>query len=330
MGAAAETRVSPDTIFQTAMGFMAAKHLFVANELGLFRTLADGPATLEELAAGAGAPTRTVRIVADAMVALGFLDKDGTAYRNGEVAASFLTGRGPMDAAPLLRFWNAISYPAWASLERAARTDEAVRGELTEEQQEIFSEGVEAFTAGAAHALAAAYDFSRHERVLDVGGGTGSFLVAAITPFPGVRGTLFELPDVAEIAREKLAASPVSGRVDAVGGDVLADELPAGHDCVLLANVVHYFLPERNVELLRRIRRAVEPGARVVLVDFWTNATHTEPLPAVLIAGEFLSLVGGDVYSRDELAEWLAETGWSWIETLPLPGGQSAVVAEAC
>ncbi len=320
---------TPDAIFQVAMGFMASKHLFVANEVGLFTALAAGPATLEQLAERAGVPSRTARVVADAMVALGFLESVQNTYRNGAVADAFLSGRGPMNVGPLLRFWNAISYPTWLGLEHAVRTGEPTRGDLTPELQSVFSEGVEAFTAGAAHALASVYDFSRHRRLLDVGGGTGSFLAMILSSNSGLEGTLFELPDVSTIAASKLASSAVAERVSVVAGDLTADELPGGHDAVLLANVVHYFLPEENLNLVRRVRAAVEPGARLLLVDFWTDPTHTQPVPAALMAGEFLSMVGGDVYSEEEMNGWLSDAGWRPLEMLPLAGPQSALIAEA-
>jgi predicted transcriptional regulator len=87
------TEVTPEPIFQVASGFMAAKHLFVANEVGVFTHLAAGPATLEELAQRVGIPRRTLRILVDAMVALGFVERQGERYQNGAVAATFLSGR---------------------------------------------------------------------------------------------------------------------------------------------------------------------------------------------------------------------------------------------
>ena len=68
---------APDTIFQIASGFMAAKHLFVATASGIFEKLADMPATPDELAARCGIPVRTLRISADAMISLGLLERDG-------------------------------------------------------------------------------------------------------------------------------------------------------------------------------------------------------------------------------------------------------------
>ena len=324
---AAAQQVGPDAIFEVAMGFMASKHLFVANEIGLFAALEEGPATLEQLAERVGVPARTTRIVADAMVSLRFLEREDDNYRNSVLADSFLSG--PMNMSAMLRFFNAIGYPTWMGLERAVRTGEPAREAFDEEQQAIFSEGVEAFSKGSAHALAETYDFGRHTRLLDIGGGTGSFLVAILSAHPGLEGTLFELPEVTEIAERKLAALPVADRVSVVAGDVFEDELPTGHDLVLLANVIHYFLPERNVDLVQRIRGAVEPGARLLLVDFWTDPTHTQPLPAVLMAGEFLAQVGGDVYSEEEMNGWLTNAGWRSLEMLPLAGPINAILAEA-
>ena len=82
--------ITPEPILKIATGFMAAKQLFAASEIGLFEALADGPAGLEELAGKTAVPPRTVGIVAAAMVSLGLIDQEGGRYRNGEAAATFL------------------------------------------------------------------------------------------------------------------------------------------------------------------------------------------------------------------------------------------------
>jgi hypothetical protein len=88
---------NPQLIFDLATGFMRAKHLFVAGELGIFEKLAHGPITLEELAAMLGTPRRTTRIIADAVTALGLLERHGDKYRNSEVAQAYLSGCGSTD-----------------------------------------------------------------------------------------------------------------------------------------------------------------------------------------------------------------------------------------
>ena len=324
------TDVTPEPIFQVASGFMAAKHLFVANEVGLFEQLADGPATLDELAERTGISRRRLRILADAMVVLGFVERHGESYQNAPIAATFLTGHTPADLRPFLRFWNRLSYPTWTKLEDAIRTGQAQSTlDLPEEAQRIFSEGVEAIQAAPAQALPSTYDFSRHQRILDLGGGTGSWLTAILRQYSGLEGTLFELPSAAAVARGHLASDPATEQVKVVEGDFFNDPIPAGHDVVLIANVVHLISPERILELLRRTRRDVPEGARLLLVDFWTDATHTEPAFAALIAGEFLVITGeGDVYSEEEAHRWLQETGWRALEREPLAGPVSVIVAE--
>jgi len=324
--------LSPDPIFQVASGFMAAKHLFVASEVGLFEHLADGPATLNDLALRTGVPSRTLRILADAMAALGFVERQGDRYQNSSVTTTFLSGRTPADLRPFLRFWNHISYPGWTHLETSVRKEQPavgyLSGALTTEQERIFAEGVEAITAGTAQALATTYNFSRHHRVLDLGGGTGSFLAAALRQYRGLDATLFETPAVASIARQRLSGNPDTVHTTIVEGDFFTDPIPSGHDAVIIANVLHLFTPEDNLRLLRRVREHVPDGARLLLVDFWTDATHTQPIFAALMAGEFLVAAGGDVYSVEDVHGWLQESGWRGVEHMPLAGPTSLIVAE--
>ena len=99
---------------------------------------------------------------------------------------------------------------------------------------------------------------------------------------------------------------------------------------ILIANVIHLFSAERNVELLRRIRERAPHDARLLLVDFWTDQTHTEPSLAALLAGEFLVITGeGDVYSEEEVSGWLTRTGWRALDRRTVAGPISAIVAEA-
>jgi hypothetical protein len=66
-----------------------------------------------------------------------------------------------------------------------------------------------------------------------------------------------------------------------------------------------------------------------LLVDFWTDPTHTQPLTAALMVGAFLLVTGeGDVYSAEEGRDWLQATGWRMLERTPPAGPTSLLVAE--
>jgi Dimerisation domain len=124
------TTVTPDLTFQVANGFMAAKHLFVANEVGLFEALEASPAMLDDLARRTGVPRRTLRILANAIVALNFLERQGNQYQNTPGSTTFLIARTPTDLRPALRYWNQLNYQRWTQLEEVVRTEKAVFGEF--------------------------------------------------------------------------------------------------------------------------------------------------------------------------------------------------------
>jgi SAM-dependent methyltransferase len=330
--AAVNDMVTPERIFEIAQGFMASKHLFAASELGLFEALGEGPVDLDGLAARTGLTRRTARISADAMVAIGLLERQNDRYANGAVAATFLSGQTPADFRPLLKFWDRLSYPAWQDLAGALGRGRPAHEifEIDDELVPVMSAGIGAATAGACHALPEAAALPAASRVLDVGGGTGSWSIALAAFDPHLTATVIELPEVARVARDQLRATAYADRVDVRDGDVLADELPRGYDAFLLANLVHYFTAETNRSILHRVRAAAEPGAHLLLADFWTDPTHTQPLPAALMAGEFAIHVNdGDVYSVEEGAAWLTATGWKLTGHVPLAGPISLVTAEA-
>jgi hypothetical protein len=321
---------TPELIRQVATSYMAAKHLFAAANVGLFEALGEGPLTLDQLAAHTGIPSNTARISADAMAALGLLDRDGDRYVNSLAADAFLSGKGPADLRPILRLFD-MRYSAWDDFETAIRSGSGpgIFEHLDPQQQRIFSEGVESTTAGSARALAEGYRFKQHQRLLDLGGGTGSFLLPIMARHPTMPCGLLELPGVAAIARRRLQESPGEGRVEIYEGDLLADPIPPGYDLFLLANVVHVFSAEQNQQIFERIHNSSQPASRLLLVDFWTNPTHTEPLFAALMAGEFLLAGGhGDVYSEDEARKMLHATGWKMLDRQPLGGPASLIVAE--
>src|SRR5438128_12581113 len=127
---------NPLQIFELATGFMRAKHLFVAGELGIFEKLAEGPATFDELAAKLGTPRRTTRIVADAVTALGLLERQGDKYRNSALAQAHLSGSGgAVDMRPFLRFWNRLSYKRWLGLEDSVRQEKGWQANSTLRQK---------------------------------------------------------------------------------------------------------------------------------------------------------------------------------------------------
>ncbi|MFI6265042.1 methyltransferase [Micromonospora sp. NPDC051006] len=309
-----------------ASGFMTAKALFVAAEVGLFAAIPPEGATASGIAERCGIPARSARALADLLVATGLLEHDGECYRNAADTEAFLAGRGPLDMRPMLTYWDTVSYSAWARASTAFRTRQGVRGDLTEAQVQAYESSVALVTAETAVDLAEAYDFGPHRRVLDIGGGIGTFVKPILGAHPQLTATLLDLPEVVNVAREQLAADAFADRLDLVGADVFVDALPDGHDVLIVANFLHLFSPERNTELLTRLRDVVAPQGRLLLVDWWRDPSAPHPATR-LGGGEFLMISGGDTYEAGEAAQWLDATGWRQVAHLPLAAPAGLIVA---
>lgn len=318
----------PDRIMLVAHGFMAAKIVFLAAEVGMFPAVAGKGATLEEIAQRCRLPVRTTRMLADALVMFRLMEYADGRYRNAADAEEFLTGRGSLDIRPVLQYFDKISYPAWLDAETAVRTGQAVRRDLDPAELTAFEQGISVVTLPGAAALATEYDFRPHRRVLDVGGGFGTFLAEVLARHEHLTWTLVDLPAVADIARAEPTVAAYGDRVEVIGADAFTDPLPTGFDAILVAHLLHLFPPERNLELLGRLRGVATEDGRLLLVDWWFDPVRPHP-NTIFGAWEFLLIGGGDAYRPDEVEQWLSDTGWRIVEHRPLIAPMSLLVAEA-
>jgi hypothetical protein len=143
-------------------------------------------------------------------------------------------------------------------------------------------------------ALAQVLDWSRFDHVVDVGGGTGAQLIALLTAFPTLRGTLVELPASVETARREFAAAGVTCEV--LGGNLFELELPPA-DAFVLRYLLHSFEDDQAVEALTKCRNALLPGGSVFVLE------ASDTVPAVFAAMDLLMLVLGHGRERT-LAEY--------------------------
>ena len=130
----------------------------------------------------------------------------------------------------------------------------------------VFDAAMTSRSAQENEAIAAAYDFSGLRTIVDAGGGHGSLLAAILRANPGLRGVLFDRPQVVAEARHRLDAAGLEGRWEAVAGDFF-DAVPAGGDAYLLKRVIHDWDDERAVAILRNCQRAMSEGGRLLVIE---------------------------------------------------------------
>jgi SAM-dependent methyltransferase len=134
------------------------------------------------------------------------------------------------------------------------------------EAASYFSGAMVGFHGSEPPTVAAAYDFSRIQTVVDVGGATGNMLAALLSHHTHLRGILFDLPHVVADAPALLKANGVEDRVVIETGSFF-DRVPAGGDAYLLSHVIHDWSEEQCLAILSNCRRAMNPGGRVLIIE---------------------------------------------------------------
>jgi demethylspheroidene O-methyltransferase len=187
---------------------------------------------------------------------------------------------------------------------------------LGAEQVAAYSALMAASQPMVAEEVLAAHDFSRHQALLDVGGGEGAFLAAVAGAAPGLRLMLFDLPPVAARAARRFAAAGLAGRADAHGGDFTRDALPPGADLISLVRVLHDHDDVVVLPLLRRIRAALPPGGRLLIAEPMAGTAGAEPMGAYF-AFYLLAMGRGRPRRPAELQAMLAAAGFAASRLLP-------------
>jgi SAM-dependent methyltransferase len=308
-----------------ANAFYGSSALFAASDAGVFAHLARaGEATAAAVSTACGLDPRAGRLLLDACVALGLLAKRGDAYSNGPDAAAFLVPGAPGDLSGAIRY-NRDVYAAWGLLPRFLKTGRPV--EAPQEHLGADAARTRAFVL-AMHGRAKAIGMAvmRHvnlagaRRLLDVGGGPGTYSVVAARMNPELRCTVLDLPAVAAIAAELIAEAGLADRVQTLPGDYRTAEFPAGHDVAHFFGVLHQESPDSILALLRKAHAALRPGGRVHVMDMMTDATRTRPAFSALFALNMaLTAEHGWVFSDADLRGWLERAGFVDVTIGPLP-----------
>lgn len=308
---------APD-IFTEYAGWMKARIILTAAELDMFTLLDGKPLTAGELARNLKADARAVERVLDCLIIFELLEKSSERYALTESGA-FFSSRHPESVLPMLLHMNNM-WDNWSLL-----TETVQEGKNTGLKSVLVAkdEGVTRAFIGAMHVIgksmsreiAAAYDASRYTRLLDIGGGSGTYTIAFLEKNPNMSGVIFDLPDVISLAAERLKAEGYLERVSLVAGDFYADELPKGCDLALLSAIIHQNSPQENLSFYRKIFRALEPGGAVLIRDHIMDESRTRPPAGALFAINMLvHTTGGDTYTFREVKETLEQAGFQDIK----------------
>lgn len=302
-------------IVDLSSAFYGSAVLFAAIDCGVFEKVERG-----ELDAGA----RGMRLLADACVALGLLEKRDGKYANTPAGKAALVPGGPADLTRAIRY-NRDVYPAWGRLAEFARTGRPVeRPELhlgdDPARTRVFADAMFGRAMGIGRGVVPMLK-GLSGRLLDLAGGPGAYAILMCQANPALECVTVDLLAISECAREYVAKFGLAGRIECRAGDYHADDYgEGGYDAVTIFGALHQESPAAIVDILRRAARALKPGGRLFVLDMMTDSTRAAPVFSALFAVNMaLTTENGWVFSDEELKGWMREAGLVPGDTVPAP-----------
>ena len=312
---------SVDDLMAVGHGYQRSMILLAALKLGVFRGLAAGGCDASALARRVGADAEKLSILLDALAALGLVEKRGRRYRNAKPAHDLLLP-GPRSKESIL-LHHLDGWGEWGRLPSKIRAGRKPRGGAQGTWQENFIRGMEENALERAAAVAREIPLRPGERVLDLGGGPGTYAVAWAAASPDAVITVFDTPETLRVARKILREKGTSVRVRLVEGDFLEDPLGGPYDFVWISQILHAYSGSDCVKLLRRARSALAPGGRVAVQEFLLAEGKTSPPGPVFFSVHMVAVAeGGRAYTAREIAAMMKAAGFRKISAArPDPRG---------
>jgi L-tyrosine C(3)-methyltransferase len=317
-------------------GHAAFQYLNAAAELNLFELLEEGPLTKDEIGARLGLAERANDVLLLGCTSLGLLEKDDGRYRLARVLSTLLPTPDWKRFKDTVAFEQYVVYEGQLDFTESLRTNtnaglRRVRGSgrdlyhrLAENphMEQVFYRYMRSWSELANRHLVAGLDLSETKRLLDCGGGDAVNSIALAEANPHLEVTVFEIPATKVIAEKKISEAGLSERVSVVGGDMFADPLPTGFDCVLFAHQFVIWTPEENTELLRKAYEVLPDGGRVAVFNSMSNDEGDGPVVAALDSVYFAALPaeGGMIYPWSVHERSMRDAGFRSVERIDCAG----------
>jgi SAM-dependent methyltransferase len=302
---------SVDDLMETAHGYQRSMALFVALRLDVFSALARGPADARSLARTVSADPRGLTILLNALVAARLLLKTGEKYRNAPVAREFLSSAPRSKRSILLHHLDC--WGEWTGLEKKVRGGRKGPGRPPD-YQDNFIRGMEDNARERAVAVARRIPLRAGERVLDLGGGPGTYAVEWAKRYPGAQVTVFDTPETLRVTRKILKEKGVSRLIRLLEGDFKKDPIGGPYDLVWISQILHAYSEKDCIALLRKARRSLAPGGRAAVQEFLLEDGGTSPPGPAFFSVHMLAVTeGGRAYTGREIASMFRSAGFRKI-----------------
>jgi predicted protein tyrosine phosphatase len=297
---------------------------------GVADIIGDGALTALEIAERAGVDADAVHRALRGSATLGFfrLRSDGR-FENTRLSRTLMSGKMSRIREFAMYFASGSNAASWGDLAKTIETGEAafdrVHGTTVwdwyakhPDEEAMFAHVMMGITLVEAPVIATLYPWKEHQKVCDVGGGRGTLLSEILVRNPSVRGILCEAPALIDSARELLDARGVLARAELVVGNFF-DKVPSGADAYVLKNIMHDWDDTSATKILRTVRDAAKPGAKVVICESIVERGSRDPKGTLADIQMMVGCSNGRERGVDEMRSLFRGAGFELGRVFPYP-----------
>lgn len=331
-----------EIIERMMFGFIESQTLFVCHRFRLFDYLSEhGPSRCEDIATELRLPDESLERLLIAAACTGLLDKQDDRYQVPAALAPYLVAASEFYMGGRFSHYANVSYKMFGYLEQAVREDrpqwhqvndgsavECLYSDLVYADDDATREFLETmWSSGYADSLELCekLSFSGYERLVDLGGATGSFAISALHKNPQLRAVVMDLPPVEHHALQAFADHRCGDRASFQRGDIFKDPLPEG-DIYAIGYVLSDWPEDQCLALIGKVQAALPTGGLIVILEKFFNRQKTGPFLTGMLNLTMLLEMEGKHRSAHEYHVWLEDVGFTDIVTVYSSGEKHMVV----
>ena len=322
---------NPGELLQLSGGYWSACALHAGVKLDIFTQLVERPLSVGELAGILGTDTRGLRMLLNALTALELTEKRGDYYTSTPFSDMFLSRTSPQYLGHIILHHRHLM-ASWSRLDAAVisgnpdneRVSQANDGEV----RENFEMGMFNLAMQVAPQMVQQIDLTGRRRLLDLGGGPGTYAIHFCKHNPDLKAVVYDLPRTRPFAEQTIDRFDLTDRIAFVEGDFMNEEIQGRYDVAWLSHILHGAGPEGSAVVLEKAVASLEKGGLIMIQEFILDDNLCTPLfPALFSLNMLLGTPAGQSFSLSELFEMLTAAGVTDLRRLPmdLPNGAGVI-----
>jgi ubiquinone/menaquinone biosynthesis C-methylase UbiE len=300
--------------------FQSSRIILTANNYRIFDHLEEKEKTAASVSQAIATDRRATALLLDSLVAIGLIKKKDGRYKNTLIASRYLIKGKPEYQGDILGH-NNILWDNWSGLDTVLKTGKPFK---KSHDHTSFILGMHNLASLKVKNVLQNIDLKGVKRLLDLGGGPGTYSIAFAKKKIDV--TLFDFPDTLKISKKLVKEAGLSGNIKLLPGDFTRDDLGKGYDLIFISQIFHAYGPDECLSMLRKSHKALTPGGRVIIQEFYLDETRTSPFQGALFAINMLvNTPRGRTYTQREIFSWMKKAGFADIQNKIL--GETALTA---